>query len=165
MNPTTAALVLAWLAIAILALALSGLVRQVRILEGQLPGGSMRRRLGPAQGGVFDAPDELAEEQDYVLIFADTNCASCIQIIPRYLEEAAGTERALNAFVAFRGEKSADSVFGGRRVLENQSMLFMQLGISATPFAVRVTDGRVAASGLVGSVEALRELATLESEG
>jgi hypothetical protein len=162
-----AGLILSWVVIAILAIALSGLLRQVRILEARVSGGTGARRIGPGPGSTFPTPDGF-ESMDYLLIFADSNCASCREIIPAFLSgngsKAHRSNEVGTTFIAYRGKASSESRHVQAIILENQPLLFERSGVSATPFAVRVVDGRVLAAGLVGSVETLREIAHAGSE-
>lgn len=148
MDFETSALILAWLAIALLALAMAGLLRQVALLRGQ---SGTAIRLGPAIGqrapelrGIDYAANETC------LLFADTECESCRSIVEDL--RARGDDSSLpEVVVLYRG-----SANGGRlapeRVFSHQEQLFERFGVSATPVGVMVDrSGRVVAAEALGS--------------
>lgn len=158
MSFQTSALILSWISILLLALVVSGLVRQVHALSRAatvrrpesvgLPPGA------PAPGFAALAPVPPA---NLVLLFLDQGCGTCAEM----LEEAIGqTDRdgfALRAL--YRGEVPAHLADRPVTVLGGQVELFERYDAIATPFAAVVDPtGRVQRSGPVGSPSALRRL-------
>jgi hypothetical protein len=158
MSFQTSALILSWIAILLLALVVSGLVRQVHALSRAvvirrpesvgLPPGT------PAPGFVALAPVPPAT---LVLLFLEPDCGTCTEM----LEEAvAQTDRdgfALRAL--YRGEIPPHLAGRPVRALGGQAELFERYDAVATPFATVVDrTGRVLRSGPAGSPAALRHL-------
>lgn len=157
MSFEAAALVLSWIAIAVLALGLGGLMRQVHLLRHVVYG-------EPIEGSKVPAPPLSGPERpdwnvNTVLLFADEQCASCRSVVPEFdvLAAEAGGLRFICAF-------------GGKRIrlphahrsqalyLEDQLAAFRDFGVSATPFAVHVSaSGLILRREPVGSVSGLRE--------
>lgn len=149
------ALLLAWVAIALLGLAVAGLVRQVHALT--TPEGG--RPYGPPVGGRAHVPRRLrglVEGNDVtVLLFADAGCEACERVVPRFAAFCATEAGAREHALVYEGAAGAGAG-PGLRVLEHQSEAFDRLAVPATPFAVTLSpDAMVVAAGPVGSPEAL----------
>jgi thiol-disulfide isomerase/thioredoxin len=153
------ALLLAWGAIAMLAFALAGLLRQVKVLTGLINGGPTLAG-GPAVGGRL--PPELFSDvttngsgRGRLLVFMGEHCPTCAAIEPE-LARISETER-IEIRLVFRG--SAKPMADGQLpTLEGMSAAFDQLKIPATPFALHIgTDGRIEQARPIGSPEALRQ--------
>lgn len=185
MSFQASALLLSWVAILLLALVVSGLVRQVSALTAGSAGGP-GRGIGPAAG--TPAPDfrRLAPPSPgpLVLLFAGTDCRTCQALVA----EAAGIVEAITgagattADAAGKAEAAGSAAEAGVavRVLYPAAVpataptwpagalvgvhgdaadLFGSYRVPATPFAVLVDrGGRVRRSVPLGSVDALRAL-------
>lgn len=167
MSFETSALLVTWVAILLMALVVSGLVRQVHALA------SGRVRVRASEVGLrpgTPAP-ELArlvpQGQRALLLFLSEGCGACEEV----LEEAAAQAlraaqrgialRALFAtpLPAFAHAAAGGNGSGGVAVLGEEPTLFERYQVPATPFAVVVdAAGRVALSEPVGSRQALPEL-------
>lgn len=150
------ALVLAWLAILVLTLAMSGLLRQVRILSAAQDG--TLASAGPAVGQLVPArlgPSEM------LLVFMDHDCPSCARLKPELaaIADAAGVPAA----VVFRDDAAEDGI-PGAAVFSNEASTFQQLRIPATPFAILASSGEVKRSAAVGSSGRLREFLGVQQE-
>ena len=154
MNPATAALVLAWVCVVLLALATAGLLRRVEALErsgapgGQAPPAGPRpglqlplaRHLGPAVGG----------DREVLLLVVSPTCGSCQAALAAL---AAAAPARADVVVA-----TAEPTLGPLDVpaqftaLPAAGSLIDVLGVPATPFLVRfAADGTILAADLVTS--------------
>lgn len=157
MSFQTSALILSWIAILLLALVVSGLVRQVHALSS----GAVRRpesvglRPGsPAPGFSALAPVPPAP---LVLLFLHHGCGTCTEL----LDEATGqVDRPGFALrVLYRGSVPPEVAELPITVLGDQAELFERYDAIATPFAVVIDGaGRVLRSEPVGSRGAFRHL-------
>jgi hypothetical protein len=157
MDFRTSALILAWLAILILALGMSGLLRQVRALS---TGRTSQPQAGPVIGGP--APPLIGDDgvepgATTVALFVDASCGSCAGVL-RLGEELAAAHDDRLRFVAVY-PTNPDGVEHRRvRVVENRSA-FLSYRVPVTPYGVVVDhDGRIAHAGPLGSDELLRDL-------
>jgi len=150
------ALILTWAAIALLALAMSGLLRQIRTLAASVAPGTAQ--LGPTIGLPAPQLDGLGAgwSKTAILIFLDADCRTCKQLLPR-LSALADIDGEQLAFVAvFRGEPVAES--SNIEVISNQHEAFRRFRVPVTPFGVAVgPSGITVASRPIGSVTALEE--------
>jgi len=143
------AFLITWLAIALLAFAMSGLVRQVHALASSQQ--AVPFRTGPPIGAVL--PDlngafrASHPTRPTVLLFSEATCSTCAE------------HREMIQFgVVFRGKGTA---VDGPTVaaFEHRSELFDRLGISAVPYAIVTSPrGVVLDAQLTGSVTLLRQL-------
>lgn len=157
MDFVTSALLVSWVAIALLALVVSGLVRQVH----QLSRGGVARspgRLGVTPGSrAPHAGDLLAEGQETLLLFLSADCRTCSDVLTEAerLVEGPSDSPHVRAVYADAAPTSATTV----PVLDHRPDLFTAYDAIATPFAVIVdATGRVARSEPLGSPSALTEL-------
>ncbi|HVQ91858.1 MAG TPA: hypothetical protein VMU51_12565 [Mycobacteriales bacterium] len=171
MSFQTSALILSWVAILLLALVVSGLVRQVHVLSSGLVRPAGR---GGSTGPVGLAPGALAPGLDLLgtdrsgpvlLLFLSADCHTCSAV----LTEAAhltGSARLTGA-AQDAGDLSVRALYAGPApatdlgigVYGGQAELFERYDAIATPFAVLVDpSGRVVRSEPVGSPAALRTL-------
>jgi len=142
---------LAWVAILVLALALSGLLRQHRLLLARLAereegGGSTRRgvRLDVAVSGHRS-----------LLIFAKPGCRSCSELA-RALD-GPGSVLPAGVEVSFVFADRSDGIDTRLPVLTGKRDWFDSLNIRTTPLGVVVdADGTVMADRALGSPEALQ---------
>ena len=171
MDFTTSALLLSWVAIALLALVVSGLVRQVH----QLSRGGLARapgRLGVTPGSAAPhaddllADDVLAEGRDTLLLFLSAECRTCAEVLAEAarLDATATAVRAVYAGQAPTTAPDGTGTDGGAvPVTEGRPDLFTAYDAIATPFAVLVgPTGRVVRSEPPGSAAALRALLAAE---
>jgi hypothetical protein len=158
MSFQTSALILSWIAILLLALVVSGLVRQVHALSN----GAVRRRPesvglrpgAPAPGFAQLAP---ASPVTLVLLFLDRGCGVCAEV----LSEATGWAGRADLTLRVLYRDSVPTQAGGLplTVLGGQAELFERYDVVATPFATVIDPaGRVRRVEPVGSRAALRHL-------
>ncbi|KAB8165742.1 hypothetical protein FH609_015100 [Streptomyces sp. 3MP-14] len=160
MDFTTSALILSWVAIALLALVVSGLVRQVH----QLSRGQVVReqgRLGVTPGSAAPGADALREENlladgaETLLLFLSAECRTCAEV----LAEAARLEAPPAVRAIYAGAAPPATADAGVRFAEHRPDLFTAYDAIATPFAVLVgPTGRVVRSEPLGSAAALGAL-------
>lgn len=147
------ALLLAWVAIVLLALAVAGLMRQVHLLltersaDGTPAAGPPAARTLPA--------DLMAVGSERIVLFASTSCVACSEVMPVMAEYSrrSGTSCTVITAAARHPDWPDELVYR-----ENAADLFEQFGVEATPHALRIVGGEVVDSAPVGSVEALRRL-------
>ena len=144
----TSALILSWAAILLLALVVSGLVRQVHALAAG------PRRVGPRPGAPAPGLAGLAPpDRPLVLLFLSADCRTCTEALAE--AAATGPVLALYADTGPAGPPPAGPV----TVHTGQAALFDRYDVVATPYAVVVDAAdRVGAAGPVGSRAALRDL-------
>ncbi|MBV7648557.1 hypothetical protein C0Q64_20780 [Streptomyces albidoflavus] len=156
MDFVTSALLLSWVAIALLALVVSGLVRQVHQLSR---GGVARapRHPGVTPGSPAPHAGELLDEgQETLLLFLSAECRTCAEVLDEadrlLADDATPAPRAVYA-----GAAPATST--AVPVVDHRPDLFTAYDAIATPFAVLVgASGHVRRSEPLGSPAALREL-------
>lgn len=150
MSFETSALLLAWLAILLLGLAMSGILRQLNALTtGSAQG---RLQIGPVAGSAAPLIDGILEEwvRPSILLFIDANCSSCAQVLPEF-ERLAAAGEGRDFIALFRAGSNG---FANRfvRVLQNQSSAFAHFRVPATPFGVAVgSTGKILGAAPVGS--------------
>ncbi|NYF59678.1 hypothetical protein [Micromonospora purpureochromogenes] len=156
MSFQTSALILSWIAILLLALVVSGLVRQVHALSTGTVGrpGSVGLRPGSPAPRFRDlAPPSPAT---LVLLFLDPGCATCDHLLDAAAEHIHRADVVLR--VLYRDSvppRAADLPM----ILGEQADLFDRYDAIATPFAVVIdATGRIRRSEPVGSGLALRHL-------
>lgn len=154
MSFETTALLVTWAALALLALVVAGLVRQVHHLTR--PPRTPELSLGtgvaaPAMDRLFPEPGQAT-----VLLFLGDECPACEDVFQEALSlTGAPPMRAIFADGALDGEPPANL-----RILTGQAEMFETYQIPATPFAVIVgADGRIRRAEPVGSVHTLHVLA------
>ncbi|MFG3662285.1 hypothetical protein [Streptomyces sp. NPDC047706] len=164
MDFTTSALIVSWVAIALLALVVSGLVRQVHQLSRAQPHGT--GRVGIASGASapgLDAPaldGLLSTDRATLLLFLDADCGTCGQVLA---EAGAWTVRRGDAVaprvVGLYAGTAPHSGEGPVPVVGDRPELFTAYDIPATPYAVAVDPtGRITRSEPLGSPTALLRL-------
>ncbi|MEH1016402.1 hypothetical protein V6U90_25270 [Micromonospora sp. CPCC 206060] len=159
MSFQTSALILSWIAILLLALVVSGLVRQVHALSsGMVPRRpeSVGLRPGaPAPGFAQLAPAVPAVP--LVLLFLDPDCGTCTEVLAEANDQA--DRRGLEFRILYRDSAPARAAGPPITVLGGQAELFERYDALATPFATVVDRaGRVLRSAPLGSRAALRHL-------
>ncbi|MGN9804648.1 hypothetical protein [Micromonospora sp. L32] len=157
MSFQTSALILSWIAILLLALVVSGLVRQVHALSTGTVGrpGSVGLRPGSPAPRFRDlAPPSPAT---LVLLFLDPGCATCDHLLDAAAEHTRRTDVVLR--VLYRDSVPPRAADLPMTVLGAQADLFDRYDAIATPFAVVIdATGRIRRSEPVGSAVALRHL-------
>lgn len=152
------ALLLAWVAILIMALALTGLLRQLR---------GMNRR---TQSTVLetdrwlDVPEEmkaslkLDNASPALLLFVTPGCKACEARL-RELAPLAAEEESVSFAAVF--PEHANGFEGGGRIakLEHKQTVFSQLRVPLTPYGVVLSrEGAVTHATPVGSLKLLKQL-------
>jgi cytochrome oxidase Cu insertion factor (SCO1/SenC/PrrC family) len=157
MSVQASALILAWIAIAMLALAMAGLLRQVRALSAQMTQTPVRANaLTGAPAPEFQGT-ALQRDRPTLLLFVSANCNVCQERL-RELESLADQDGKLSYVAVFPGPAD-DLPTQHVQVLQNQSAAFRSFSIPVTPFGVVVAaDGVVSHAAAVGSSSALHEL-------
>ena len=157
MSFQTSALILSWIAILLLALVVSGLVRQVHALSNGTVGRPQPVGLrpgSPAPGFRELAPPSPAT---LVLLFLDHGCATCDQLLDEAAEQIQRTDAVLR--VLYRQSVPPQAADLPMTVHGKQADLFDRFDAIATPFAVVIdATGRIRRSEPVGSRVALRHL-------
>ena len=159
MSVTAAALILAWVVIAVLALALAAVVRVVRLQESRLQQLiSEPRRLLP--GDDLKLPpalrDAIGDHDVVLLLFVKSECRTCLKAISTVALWSAGQERTVPFVVLWQGR--AQPIEPPAISLDQQQRVFDELRIGLMPFAVLLNGSTVVASGAVGSTSAVHEL-------
>ncbi|WP_328907589.1 hypothetical protein OG230_33930 [Streptomyces sp. NBC_00234] len=169
MDFTTSALIASWAAIALLALVVSGLIRQVHQLSrtqphrpgrvGITPGapapGLAAGSLDPAALDGLVAPGRAA-----LLLFLDADCGTCGQVLAEadawtVRQGDAAAPQVLGLYAGAGGRADAGAV----PVRDHRPELFTAYDIPATPYAVAIDpEGRIARSEPLGSPTALLRL-------
>jgi hypothetical protein len=152
MSFQTSALIVTWAALLLLALVVSGLVRQVHALSSGAPAG----RVGLAPGSPAPAVERLGVRPPAVLLFLSEECRTCADV----LDHAARSKRnGVSLHALYAGQVPAAASGLPLPVHGDQAELFATYDAIATPFAVVIDDaGRVARSEPLGSRDALRRL-------
>jgi hypothetical protein len=168
MSFEVSAILLTWVAIALLSLAVAGLLRQVRLLSNQPRVGSVQMvstERGPLAGHDLGSLQQLRSEagKPSVVLFASGDCQVCSDRFSD-LEQVAGREDNIDFRLVVphqaNGFKSSEIV-----VLENEQELFSRLEIPVTPFGLALgAEGRIVAAGPVGSSAAIGHLVSAVGE-
>ncbi len=169
MDFTTSAVIASWAAIALLALVVSGLIRQVHQLSRTQPHRPGRVGVAPgAQAPGLDAarPDPagldsiLTPDRAALLLFLDADCRTCVQVLA---EAGAWTVRqgddaaAPQVLGLYAG--AGPQAEGAVPVMDHRPELFTAYDIPATPYAVAVDpQRRIVRSEPLGSPTALLRL-------
>lgn len=157
MSFQTSALILSWVAILLLALVVSGLVRQVQ----QLSSTAVRRpeSVGLRPGTPAPAFSTLAPESPatLVLLFLQPGCGTCAELLDEASRQA--DRDALEFRVLYRDGVPPEAADLPVTAFGDRADLFERYDAIATPFAVVVDrSGRVLRSEPVGSRAALHHL-------
>jgi hypothetical protein len=141
------ALILAWAAILLLALAMSGLMRQIHALTSGQHGGS-HRAVSPATGMVAPEIPGLDAGGRSLLLFVDRGCSSCDQALDA-LAASPGNGDATRAAL-YRGDPPP--THNAFVTLGHAEPIFSALGVTVTPTAVALDEQRrVIASAPAGT--------------
>lgn len=147
---------LAWVVILLLALAMSGLLRQVKELQAQVPASSAVP-VGLAPGTPAPVIPSLSRrDRPALLLFAEPGCDSCEMVLP-LLEDFGNRVDGRACVAAVTREAMPDDHSRGLDVVV-ESEAFTQYRISFVPAAVMIgRDGIVLNSQPVGSVDRMRD--------
>lgn len=155
MSLETSALLLSWLVILMLALAMAGVIRQLRIVSMAV-GGMAVSPSASLEG--LRLPEDLRRAMNGMaagatLIFMDSACQSCASILPQ-VQQSSREDGNRRLKIVFRGS-APDWVAGEPQVFDQMGTAFEALQIPATPFAVDIDEaGGVARAAPVGSEQA-----------
>lgn len=161
MSFTTAAVLVAWVAIALLAFVVSHLVRQVSLIADR------RAHTRPPTATTVTPPPEGVVRQVgdpgqrfTVALVVGESCRSCHRLLPRYMELARDhADRDVSFSVAALGDgRGLLEVTDGVPVSSHARHWAEPLGINVTPYLLVIDRARNVASGrAVGSTDALDE--------
>ncbi len=160
MSFTTAAVLVAWIAIALLAFVVSHLVRQVSLLSGR--GGQSNL----AEPTVLPPPEEVLRQAGdpkrrlALILVVGESCLTCHRVLPGYVELAHAHSRGDASFsvAALDDASSLHGLSDGLPVMRDARRWTESIGISVTPYLLIFDRVRNEASGrAVGSTEALRD--------
>ncbi len=163
MTFTTAAVLVAWVAIALLAFVVSHLVRQVSLLTGR---GGLRPS---AESTVVRPPEDVLRQvadparRFALVLVVGESCMTCHGILSGYRALArANTHRDATFSVAALGDgTSFHGLVDGLPMVTHARRWTESLGISITPYLLVLDLVRNEASGrAVGSTEALSDAIT-----
>lgn len=161
MDFTTSAVIVSWAAIALLALVVSGLIRQVHQLSRTQP--HRPGRVGIAPGAAAPGLDAVRSDaagldglltrgRAGLLLFLDADCRTCGEVLA---EAGAWTVRqgaAAPAVFGLYAGAGPEADEGPVPVREHRPELFTAYDIPATPYAVAIDpEGRIARSEPLGS--------------
>lgn len=151
MDFMTSALIVSWLAILVLALVVSGLIRQVHQLSKSMSVSPTRVGLQP--GAAAPGARDLIGAGGGVLLFVSPGCRSCVEALDEAATWHADTGGEILAV-------SATAVLDTTvPAVPDRPDLFERYDAIATPFAVVIdADGTVVRSEPVGSRAAVRDV-------
>lgn len=157
MSALWAAVLLAWAAILLLTLAITGLIRQFRHMAASSVTGA---RVGFGQGLGHHVSEQVVDREGLrssIILFASDDCSACHHIIPTF-EELAPTQPDRDFVVVY--PQQALRRGGSRvRVMEKREDLFELFDIPATPFLASIErDGSVGIARTPGSRSTLSQL-------
>ncbi|MFF2852798.1 hypothetical protein ACFVT5_41875 [Streptomyces sp. NPDC058001] len=159
MNFTTSAVIASWAAIALLALVVSGLIRQVHQLSRTQPHHPGRVGIAPGVSAPGLDSTLLTPGRAGLLLFLDADCRTCGQVLAEAgawtVRQGAAVPQMLGLY-AGAGPQADESVVPVR---DHRPELFTAYDIHATPYAVAIDpEGRITRSEPLGSPTALLRL-------
>lgn len=160
MDFATSALILAWVAILVLAFAMAGLLRQVRVLSAS----PLTREQAGLPVGAPAPPlrsgDAGGRRGGTIALFLDKACDACTRRFALAEELVAGATGSLHVLALF--PEDAGGLHGRRlEVVEHAEEAFTLYKVPATPFGVVIgDDGRIAHAAPLGSDQMLELLIT-----
>jgi methylamine dehydrogenase accessory protein MauD len=173
---------LAWVAIAILVVAVLALARQVGVLHERVaPMGALTMDHGPEVGSAAPVFDLVALDgaplavgrgtgRPLLLFFLSPTCPVCKKLVP-VLRSLPSGEAGIDILLASDGEQAEHLAFYRKEKLAPfPYVLSTDLGttfrISKLPYAVLIgPDGRIAAKGLVNNREQIESLLLAQELG
>jgi hypothetical protein len=153
------AFIITWVAILLLAFALSGLVRQVHAINSVR---TVSLRTGPPIGALVPELDGALKARHpampTVLLFSEAGCSICDELLPEVARLARLHDGSIRFGVVFRGRgMTTDSAIV--ESFEDQAEAFERFGISAVPYGVVISpDGVIVDSQPTGSVALLQRV-------
>lgn len=161
MEALTAAVVLAWLLIVLLAFALAGILHQVRHLRGHVV-----RLLATTTRSATGADPQLAAEvlprsgrSFTAILLVDESCPICAEVAPCFLELGTAREASATDFVLLSRDESTKFAGSGDVRYVKDSGTFHQLDPGWRPALVVIDrKGKVLAAEPAGSPKALSAL-------
>ena len=141
MTATAALLLLAWVAIVLLALALGGVVSQLRAVQATVMGQAPRIQ-EPVVGTLADEEGQ-AVAPPYVAVFVTPGCASCGRVVPAVVDVVASGGAVAPVFVVSDQVYPSEGVSGEDAVaLLVDADAASRFGVPAFPWLVVVdTEG------------------------
>lgn len=158
------ALVLAWVAITLLALAMAGILRQVHALAlGSVGSASV---IGLVPGSQAPLLEGEPWRQATAIFFADADCEACGKLLPVYSEYASQSHSKTEWVTVFSGAAKKDVASHAVRTVVHSPASFAAYKIPVTPFGVAVDErGIVLDARPLGNEEALHRFAQAAQEG
>lgn len=156
------AFIVTWLMIGLLALAMSGLLRQIKLLSNRIEGGAGSHRVYPMVGRPFpefeaDSATQIGWRRPALIVFVTRDCDVCSQRLAELSRLAEKDGSGVDYGAVFSGDP--DGVRSpALRVFAKRPHMFEELGIRVTPFGVVIVNGRIANAQPVGSRDELKEL-------
>lgn len=155
MSFETSALILSWVAILVLAFASAGILRQLQALRGAVTDQNGARSSSP--GLRAPLPPELRERA--VILFADTECPICHDVLAQFERAAREAELPSSFEVAVMFPDRANGCAPtGVRTYEHQQDVFRSAGVNLLPYGLISREGRVVGASPLSSGDDLRRL-------
>lgn len=151
MSAEAALLVITWIALCVLALALAGLLKALSgHLEEHAAARVPLRRPGEVTDLVGLHPEIESSEGMRAIIFADADCSTCREVLPRVISSFSTAEQE-HILVLFKGAavKGFDDL--KCRIVMDRAGEFERLNIPAAPFGVALDGGRCVQALPIGS--------------
>lgn len=162
MSFEVSAFIVTWLMIALLALAMSGLLRQIKLLSQRIEGGTGSPGVYPMVGRPLpelsngSAP-QIGSRRPALLVFASSDCQVCDERLAE-LSQLAGKHGAVADFGAVFSGSSNGARSETLKVFTQREHAFDELGIRVTPFGIVVRNGRIVNAQHLGSRDELQAL-------
>ncbi len=156
----TAAMVLTWVVLVLLAFALAGILRQLRDVQAELRANAARSSSRDSTAPKLVRPTEAASLA--VVLIADDNCPICADLAPLLPELAEDTPPDVEFVVLTASASAKWEALAARRVravADRETFLAVDPGWRPALLAIDPA-GSVLAAEPVGSVDALRRLVT-----
>lgn len=158
------ALALSWIAIALLALGMAGLLRQLRELSERVQNPGMMPERFEQRVVEELARLNLRVSEHSVVLFADAECVSCKEVIPQF-EKMAAAVPEWNFVLMFAADASGSTDRSPVHVVRDASAAFARLRIPLTPFVVLTDEvGEIVQASPVGSTELLDDFMAVAKE-
>ncbi len=162
MRPLWSFVILAWAAILLLGLAVSGLIRQVHLLGravAQLnsPVTYASTLVGEVAPPLTDQPGQAPISGPRVVLFMDSDCEACARVLPELLDLSRRLTTLSLTVVSKDDGASVNGATESIGVFSNSPRAFDRYRVVMTPFAVFIDgESRIRTARPVGSPELLR---------